>query len=64
MTISPSKTALACDGEQLELMCSLTGRILETSDNLMPEDNRFESVVDFVTQTFPIHTVTVNSIIS
>ena len=63
MTISPSGTARACDGDQLELTCSLTGRALEWNINLLLEDDSFEHVLDSISQILPSHTVTVNSII-
>ena len=62
MTVSPSGTALACDGDQLELTCSLTGRVLEWNINLLLEDDSFEYVLDSVSQISPSHTITVNSI--
>ena len=62
--ISPSGTALACDGGQLELTCSLlTGRLLEWNVNLLPEDDSFEYVLDSLTLTLPSHTVRVKSTI-
>jgi hypothetical protein len=63
VTISPSGIALACDGDQLELTCSLTGRVLEWNINLSLTDDSFKYVLDGVSQTFPSHTVTVNSTI-
>jgi hypothetical protein len=44
--ISPSGTALACDGDQLELTCSLTARVLEWNINLLLEDDSFKYVLD------------------
>ena len=52
-----------CDGDQLELTCSLTGRVLEWNIILMPEDQSLEHVLDGVSQISPSHTITVNSII-
>ena len=63
MTVSPPGKALACNGDQLELMCSLTGRVLEWNVILLPEDGSLEYVLDSVTQMLPSHTVTVNSVI-
>ena len=37
VTLSPSGTALVCDGGQLELTCTVTGRILEWRVCVMPE---------------------------
>jgi hypothetical protein len=59
--ISPSGTALACDGDQLELTCSLTGRVLEWNINLLLVDDSFEYVLEGISQTFPSHTIRVNS---
>ena len=51
MTISPSETALACDGDQLELTRSLTGRVLEWNISLMPEDHSLEQVTEGQVET-------------
>ena len=63
VSISPSGTALACDGDQLELTCSLTGRVLEWNIHLLPEDDSLEYVLDSVSQILPPHTVIVKSTI-
>ena len=63
VTISPSGTALACDGDQLELTCHITGRVLEWNINVLLEDDHFESILDSVSQTLPSHTITVNATI-
>ena len=61
--ISPSGTAVVCDGDQLELTCRLTGRVLEWNINLLPEDVNLEHVLDSISQTIPSHTIRVNSIL-
>ena len=63
VSISPSGTALACDGYQLEMTCSLTGRVLEWNINLLPEDDSFRHVLDSISPTVPSHTITVKSTI-
>ena len=63
VTISPSGTALVCDGDQLELTCHITGRVLEWDINVLLEDDRFKSVLDSVSPILPSHTVTVNATI-
>ena len=37
MTISPSETASACSGDQLNLTCTVTGSFLQWSFSLIPE---------------------------
>ena len=63
VTISPSGTALVCDGDQFEFTCHIMGRVLEWDINVLVEDDRFKSVLDSVSQTLPSHTVTVNATI-
>ena len=63
VTISPSGIALACDGDQLELTCHITGRVFEWDINLILEDDGFKSVLDSVSQILPSHTITVNATI-
>jgi hypothetical protein len=57
--ISPSGTALACDGRQLELTCSITGRVLEWNVNLSLVDDTFKYVLEGISQIFPSHTIRV-----
>ena len=59
VTISPSGIALACDGDQLELICHTTGRALEWNINVLLKDDRFKSVLDSVSPILPSHTITV-----
>ena len=63
VTISPSGIALACDGDQLQLTCHVTGRVLEWNINVLLEDDRFKSVLDSISPTLPSHTITVNATI-
>ena len=63
VSITPSGTALVCDGDQLELICHTTGRVLEWDINVLLKDDHFKSVLDSVSPTLPSHTVTVNATI-
>ena len=59
VSISPSGIALACDEDQLELICHITGRALEWDINVLLEDDSFKYVLDSVSPILPSHTVIV-----
>jgi hypothetical protein len=61
-----AEVAPVCSGDELELNCTISGRVLEWTVLLMPpsEDTTFEHVLDSVQHPLPVHTKTVNGSIS
>ena len=57
------EVAPVCSGDELELTCTISGRVLEWNITLMPlsEDMTFKSIVDSVAPSFQPHTQTVNN---
>ena len=63
VTISPSGTASACQGDQLELTCVITGRFLEWSFPLIPEgDTTARRYARVLNPNSPTSALEVNSI--
>ena len=63
VTISPSGTASACRGDQLELTCDITGRFLEWSFPLIPEgDTTARRYARVLNPNSPTSALEVNSI--
>jgi hypothetical protein len=61
-----AEIAPVCSGDELELTCIISGRVLEWNITLMPpsEDTTFEYPLNSLDQAFPLHTITVDNIIS
>ena len=59
--LSPPEVAPVCSGDELELTCTVPGRVLEWFITL-PQDMTIEHPVNSVEQFFPVHTVTVSNI--
>ena len=66
MTINSSginaDVAPVCSGDELEISCTIQGRVLEWTVSLLPpEDTTLKSAVDSVTPSFQPHTQTVSN---
>ena len=66
MTINSSginaDVAPVCSGDELEINCTVPGRVLEWTVSLLPpEDTTLKSIVDSVSLSFQPHTQTINN---
>ena len=54
--------APVCSGDELEINCTVPGRVLEWTVSLLPpEDTTLKSIVDSVSLSFQPHTQTINN---
>ena len=61
-----AEVAPVCSGDELELICTVSGRVLEWVITLMPlsEDTTYEYPLNSVEQSLPVHTIKINKNIS